>query len=234
MHRPAAGLVQAAQSFPAHLLPTVGLQDLESMVWDGCVLAHPVRERDVVHEQRRIVPPRHQPGCLSVSRHVKEADRDAVKAVGRRRGQHLAGRDRVSGQQHVPTVVLELERMAHHRLGGPLAPCERRSPRHRHHVVQLDALHPGLKLARDKPPRGRLASAAGTADKQEHAGIVRTGSRNRSRQEFASVSGPAAVEPGKRVRGEPPFAHLGAFETRSYRPLEPSKQRLKRAVSVGT
>jgi hypothetical protein len=68
----------------------------------------------------------------------------------------------------MPTVLLEFERVAHHRLGGPLAPCERRDPRHLHHIVQLDALHPGLELARDKPPRGRLARAAGTADKQEH------------------------------------------------------------------
>lgn len=74
MHRPAARLVQPAQSFPAHLLPTVGLQHLESMVRVGRVLAHPVRERDVVHEQGRIVPPRRQPGCLSVSRDVKQAD----------------------------------------------------------------------------------------------------------------------------------------------------------------
>src|ERR1700722_2528703 len=67
----------------------------------------------------------------------------------------------------MPTVLLKLERVAHHRLGGPLAPYERRHRRHRHHIVQLDALHLGLELASDKPPRGRLASAAGTADKQQ-------------------------------------------------------------------
>jgi hypothetical protein len=194
-------LARLAQDL-AHLLPTVDLQHLESMVWVGRVLAHPVRERDVMHEERWNVPPRHQPGCLSVSCDVKQADRDAVKSVGRRRGQHLAGRDRVSGQQHMPTLLLELERMAHHRLGRPLTPCERRSPRHRHHVVQFDALHPGLELARNKPPRGRLASTAGTADKQEHAGIVRTSSRNRNRQglPFRCLAW-SAVGPSRGVAG---------------------------------
>jgi hypothetical protein len=50
-------LARLAQDL-AHLLPTVDLQHLESMVWVGRVLAHPVRERDVVHEERWIVPPR--------------------------------------------------------------------------------------------------------------------------------------------------------------------------------
>ena len=150
-------------------------------------------------------PPRHQPGCLSFSRDVKQADRDAVESVRRSRGQHLAGRDRVSGQQHMPTVLLELEHMAHHRLGSPLTPRQRRSPRHRHHVVQLDALHRGLELARDKPPRGRLASTAGTADKQEHAGIVRTGYRNADRRGFpfavarSAVGGPTGSRVSRRV-----------------------------------
>ena len=82
MHGPAAALGEQAQAFPAHLLPAVGLKHLESMVRVGRVLAHPVRERDVVHEQRRIVAPRHQPGCLSFARDVKQADGDAVKSVG--------------------------------------------------------------------------------------------------------------------------------------------------------
>jgi hypothetical protein len=86
----------------------------------------------------------------------------------------------------MPTVLLELERVAHRRLGGPLTPGERGNPRHRYHVVQLDALHPGLELARDKPPRGRLARAAGTAERQEHVGIVRTGTGTVTTEGFPS------------------------------------------------
>ena len=141
MHRPVACVVYRAPSFPVHLLPAVGLQDLRPVVRVDGMSAHPVRERQVVHEQRRIVATRQQPGCLSVAIDVEQADRDAVKSVSRRRGQHLAGRDRVSGQKYIPALLLEFERVAHHGLGGSLTPRQRRDRRHRHHIVQLDALH---------------------------------------------------------------------------------------------
>ena len=89
------------------------------MVRVGGMPAHPARERHVVYDQRRIVATRYQPGRLGVCIDIKQTDRDRVKPISRRSGQHLTRRDRVPGQQEVPTVPLQFKRMAHHRLGGP-------------------------------------------------------------------------------------------------------------------
>ena len=66
MDGPAALALERAAALPVHLLPTVDLQHLGFVAWVGGMAAHPVRESDVVHEQRQIVATGGQPGYLNV------------------------------------------------------------------------------------------------------------------------------------------------------------------------
>ena len=68
--------------------------------------AHPVRERLMVADQRRIVAPLAQPRRLRIAVHVEQAHSDGIEVGGGRRGDNLAGGDGISGEQQVPTLVL--------------------------------------------------------------------------------------------------------------------------------
>jgi hypothetical protein len=116
--------------------------------------AHPVRERDVVHEQGRVVATGGQPGSLSVPGDVEQADRDTVELVSRRCSDQLTRGDGVSGQQQIPTVHVKFKRAAHDHLTRLLTPSERGNARNLHHIVQLDALHPRV-LVRQRSTAGR-------------------------------------------------------------------------------
>jgi hypothetical protein len=102
-----------------------------------------------MRQQRGIVASCRQPGGLSVLAHIEEANRDSAKSLGRGYGEHLAGRDRVSGKQQMAVSCLELKRVPYDSLGSLLTPSFRWHRRHVHHIGQLDALDLGPELIGD-------------------------------------------------------------------------------------
>ena len=66
------------------------------------VLPHPLRECDVVGEQPRVVAAPGEARGLHFRADVEQTHRDRVELVSRRCGDHLAGGDRIAGQQQMP------------------------------------------------------------------------------------------------------------------------------------
>ena len=116
--------------------------------------AHPLGEGLVVGQQRRVVAAASEPRGLHVGAHVKQAHRDPVEPNGRRRREHLARRDRITGQQQVPAFGLELQRPLDDGLGGPLAPGDIRKRGHADDVVELYAFNFRRQFPRGRPTHG--------------------------------------------------------------------------------
>ena len=101
------------------------------------MLAHPVRERDVAREQLLGFAAAAQPLGLRRRVAVQQADGDAVEPVGGRRGDQLARRDRVAGQQQVAVAG---QRALDDGLDAALAPRDVRRRGDRDDVAELDAV----------------------------------------------------------------------------------------------
>ena len=95
------------------------------MVWILCVGAHPARECLVVGKQSGIVATLSEPRGLRFGVDVEKTDGDRVELVGGRCGDHLAGSDRISSEQKVPTDSLKVQRPLHGSLGSLLPPRNR-------------------------------------------------------------------------------------------------------------
>ena len=116
--------------------------------------AHPLGEGLVVGQQRRVVAAASEPRGLRVGAHVKQAHRAPVEPNGRRHREHLARRDRITGQQQVPAFGLELQRPLDDGLGGPLAPGDIRKRGHADDVVELYAFNFRRQFPRGRPTHG--------------------------------------------------------------------------------
>ncbi len=137
-----------AGSSPVHrsqriAVPPIGAYDVGHVARIASVAPHPGSERLVIGEQRRVVPAASQSRRLRVRAHVEQADRDGAQRDGRRRGEYLAGRHRVTGQQQVAAIGLKLQRASNDGLCPPLAPRDIRMGRHVDDVVELDTLDRG-------------------------------------------------------------------------------------------
>ena len=77
---------------------------------------------------------------------VEQADRD-VDRWRRRRRHHLAGCDRVTRQQQMATVTVELLCAKHRAFGHPLAPLERRRLRDGVEIASSTAVTSGASVA---------------------------------------------------------------------------------------
>ena len=114
--------IEPGPPLPAHRRPPIGAYDVGHVARIASVAPHPGSERLVIGEQRRVVPAASQSRRLRVRAHVEQADRDGAQRDGRRRGEYLAGRHRVTGQQQVAAIGLKLQRASNHGLCRPLAP----------------------------------------------------------------------------------------------------------------
>ena len=129
------------------------------------MLAHPVRERDVARQQLLGFAAAAQPLGLRRRVAVQQADGDAVEPVGGRRGDQLARRDRVSGQQQ---VAVARQRALDDGLDAALAPRDVRRRRDRDDVAELDAVELVTERRLDGDAAGRLAHAARAGQQEEH------------------------------------------------------------------
>ena len=122
---PAIARIETPQAFPSHRVPAVGAQDVKHVVWILYMGAHPARECLVVGKQSGIVATLSEPRGLRFGADVEKTDGDRVELVGGGCGDHLAGSDRISGEQKVPTDSLKVQRPLHGSLGSLLPPRNR-------------------------------------------------------------------------------------------------------------
>lgn len=123
------------------------------MVWILRVGTHPTGERLVVGKQSRVVATLSKPRGLRLGVDVEKTDGDRVELACRWCGDHLAGRNRIPGEQNMPTHRLKGQGPLHNDLRGLLPPRDRRSWRDADNVTELDALDLGCEVMNDELPR---------------------------------------------------------------------------------
>ena len=132
--------------------------------WGMCrgvagVAAQPVRECNMAGQQLLGVTAAEQPFPLSLLVDVEKTDCD-VDHRGGRRGQHLTGRDGVTGQQQVTAFFVKLLCTQHGALGHAVSPLKIRGSGDRAEVVELDGRDRRLEVCSDRRPDRRFSCAA--------------------------------------------------------------------------
>jgi hypothetical protein len=83
-----------------------------------------------------------------------------LELVGGGCGDDLAGSDRISGEQNVPTDSLKVQRPVHSSLGGLLPPRNRGYGQDAGEVTEFNTLDLRCRLVSDELPHRRFAGAA--------------------------------------------------------------------------
>jgi hypothetical protein len=122
------------------------------VVWILRISAHPARKCLVVGKQAGVAATLSEPRSLRHGVDIEKADGDRVELVGRGCGDHLAGSDRIAGEQQVPTARLKVERAAACQAAGGAGPSGRRRDK------QVDGLT--FRAARKLPQPGANVVAA--------------------------------------------------------------------------
>ena len=86
---------------PAHLFPALMDDHLGTVPMVHDMLAHPLRERDVVRDQISTIAAERQTFGLTLGRSIQKADLDIPESTSARGCVEFARRDRISAEQEV-------------------------------------------------------------------------------------------------------------------------------------
>src|SRR5262249_49583083 len=114
----------ANPAIPTHFRPGIPSNHLRPMPVVNHMVAHPVRECQMVTDEVRIISPFQQTGGLCFFSCIEEANIETIQTVRRRSCPDLPVRNRIAAQQKVLSLTLSIESAPYRPLHHSMSPFD--------------------------------------------------------------------------------------------------------------